>query len=129
MQSLLQASVQDVTFTAAITPYLPFLGVIAGGLLLGIFGVYNRRKGNIETRAPDVNELWQQQTYQAAQLDLERKMRRKLEDWVYELRRAFIAYVRRVQSGGSAELTSHERKYHDTEPTTVEMKVVNKKET
>ena len=129
MQSLLQASVQDVTFTAAITPYLPFLGVIAGGLLLGVFGVYNRRKGNIETRAPDVNELWQQQTYQAAQLDLERKMRRKLEDWVYELRRVFIAYVRRVQSGGSAELTPHERKYHDTEPTTVEMKVVNKKET
>lgn len=114
--------------TGFITPYLPLLGIIAGAVLMGIFGVYNRAKGNVETRAPDVNEIWVQQKMQSEALDNERKMRRKLEDWLYGFRRMFILYVQRVQSGGNTDLTANERKYYDTEPTTVEMKVVKNKE-
>ena len=125
MLSLANAA-EEITFTAAITPYLPLLGVAVGAILLGLFNSYNRRKGNIETRAPDVNQIWQQQQEQATQLDLERKMRRKLEDYVYSFRAMFINYVKRVQKGGSTQLTASEQKFVDKEPTTVEMKVARK---
>lgn len=123
---LVSTEIIESSFTVAITPYLPVLGIIAGGILVGAFGIYNRRKGNVETRAPDVNEIWQQQVVQGRELDLERKLRRKLEDWLYEFRKMFIAYVLRVQSGGSTNLTSHEAKFKDTEPVTMEMKILKK---
>lgn len=106
-----------------ITPYLPLLGIILGGLIVGIFGIHNRRKGNVETRAPDVNEIWQQQIYQNHELDLERRWRRRLENFAHELVKVFRGYVARVQSGGSTELTYHERMFHDTDPPTSETNV------
>jgi hypothetical protein len=112
---------QANSITQVITPYLPLLGIIIGGVIVGGFGLWNRRKGNIETRAPDVNEIWQQQIYQSHELDAERKIRRRLENYVYELLRVFRAYVRRVQRGGSTELTNHERMFHDTDPPTSEI--------
>lgn len=96
-----------------ITPYLPVIGVIAGGLVVGLFSVYNRKKGNVETRAPDVNEIWQQQQYQGRELDRESTFRRMLQSWGYEIVAAFRGYVLRVQSGGTTDLLPHERRLHD----------------
>jgi hypothetical protein len=109
----------DITVT--ITPYLPLVGTVAAGLLVGAFAIYNRRKGNIETRAPDVNEIWMQQAREAAALDFERRARRRLENYVDDLLRAFRGYVRRVQRGGSTDLTTTEQKFHDEHPPTTEI--------
>lgn len=100
-------NINDITLL--ITPYLPFLGVVAGAILVGIFSLWNRKRGAVETRAPDVNEIWVQQANQSKELDMERKARRRLENLYYDIRRAFLSYVRRVQSGGSMELTSAEK--------------------
>jgi hypothetical protein len=107
--------------TVLITPYLPVLGVIAGSILVGAFAVFNRKRGAVETRAPDVNEIWRQQAEQSAELDRERKARRRLEDFVRELQRAYRSYIWRVRGGGTTELTAQERKFFDTEPPTDEI--------
>lgn len=98
---------------AFITPWLPLIGILASGLIIGIFGVHNRRQGNMETRAPDVNEAWAQQARDQVLLDAERRLRRKMEDHIGRLWSAFVGYVRRVQNGGSTELTTREQKVID----------------
>lgn len=97
-----------------LTPYLPLIGVVAGAVVVGLFNAHNRRKGNVETRAPDVNELWQQERALSLELDTERKKRLRTENLAVEVIRTFRAYVQRVLSGGSPELTHHELKIHDT---------------
>lgn len=99
-------SAQDLT--QLVTPYLPFAGTILGAAVVGAFALWNRKRGNFENRAPDVNEIWQQQASQSKQLDIERTLRRMLQDLVYDLKEAFRLYVYRVQSGGSKELTHKE---------------------
>jgi hypothetical protein len=93
-----------------ITPYLPVIGIVAGSILVGAFSVFNRKRGSIETRAPDVNEIWLQQAEQSKELDSERRVRRKLEDYSRELLIVFRAYVKRVQGGGPITLTSREHR-------------------
>lgn len=112
--------------SAILTPYLPLAGIILGGLLVGAFQVWNRKRGAVETRAPDVNEIWQQQIYQNHELDMERRWRRRLENFSHELVRIFRAYVKRVQNGGSTDLTPHEKLFHDTDPPSGEINVSNK---
>ena len=109
------------TFSEIITPYMPLIVAAAGVILGGIFTAYNRRKGNVETRAPDVNELWHQQAFQAKELDKEYRWRRRLQNYVDELLRVFRAYVARVQSGGSVDLTHHEKLMLNSDPPTSEI--------
>lgn len=116
------ASVGEIT--QFITPYLPLLGTIFGGIVVGIFAVWNRKRGAIETRAPDVNEIWQQQAYQFRELDAERRLRMRIQRYADELIRVFRGYVRRVQTGGDLRLTHHERLFHDTDPPTSETPVI-----
>jgi hypothetical protein len=113
--------------SALLTPYLPLVGIVVGGVIVGVFQVWNRRRGAVETKAPDVNEIWQQQIYQSHELDTERKWRRRLENFAHELVRVFRAYVNRVQSGGSTELTHHEKLFYDTDPPTSEINISDKK--
>lgn len=103
------------TLTEAITPYLPFFGVVAGAILVGAFAVWNRRRGAVETRAPDVNEMWAKQERDARTLDAERAHRRHLENLLDTVLGSFRAYVRRVRHGGSTDLTDRERSAHDAE--------------
>jgi hypothetical protein len=110
-------------FTEIITPYLPVLGVALGGLIVGIFAAYNRHKGNVETRAPDVNAIWQQQAYQNKELDHERKWRRRLENYAWDVIEIFRGYVKRVQSGGSTDLTHKEKTVITTDPPTAEIPI------
>lgn len=100
---------RGVTFTEIITPYLPLIGVLAGALVVGAFGLWNRRRGALETRAPDVNESWMRADAADRALDTERAVRRLMEDLLYRVLVAFRGYVNRVQGGGSTELTEKER--------------------
>lgn len=102
-----------LSFTEAVTPWIPVMVILLGSVAAGIFGIWNRRRGNIENRAPDVNELWNRQAVQDKQLDLERMLRRSLEDFGGMLRRSFRGYVERVQAGGSSVLTEYERRAYD----------------
>ena len=103
MLYLAQVDELQGSFTVFITPYLPLITVA-----VGVFGVYNRKRGAVETRAPDVNEIWVQQEAQSRLLDEERKGRRRLEAMLGQLWSAFVGYVNRVQSGGSMQLTTRE---------------------
>lgn len=108
------------TVTEIVTPYLPFIGTVAGAALVGIFAIWNRKRGAVETRAPDVNEIWQQQAQQSKELDIERRLRRLLEDMYTDLREAFNIYVRRVHRGGNIELTDREARLLNKETPTPE---------
>jgi hypothetical protein len=112
------AAEQSPTLSELVTPYIPVLVIILGSIIVGIFNRYNNKKGNVETRAPDVNEIWQQQAMQSKELDMERKLRRTLEDMYRDLRRVFMGYVLRVQNGGNTELNTREQKAVDTKPPT-----------
>lgn len=108
----------------AVTPFLPLLGIFIGALLAGGFAVWNRRRGAVETRAPDVNEIWTRQAEDQKMLDAERRLRRRLEDFAREVLRAFLSYVHRVQAGGSVELTTYEQKILNAEvPTSANDKI------
>lgn len=94
----------EITFTEQLTPYLPLIGTILGGIVVGAFAMWNRRKGNTETKAPSVAEIW-------ARADrLERRAR-----WAYRIQDAFREYVSRVRAGGSTELDAAEQAAHDIE--------------
>lgn len=105
----------DISFTPTITPYLPLLGTIAGGVVIGIFAVWNRKRGATETRAPDVNESWRRAERLERRLDTERSHRRFAEDLADKIQDAFRAYVRRVRHGGDTTMTDRERFAHDVE--------------
>lgn len=105
-----------LSFTEFITPYLPLLSAIAGALLIGIFGIWNRKRGAIETRAPDVNEIWVRSESDHRALDIERKARRALEDIVYRIVQIFKSYVDRVRQGGSTELNTKELEIYKVDP-------------
>ncbi len=97
-----------LSFTEAITPYLPLITSVLGFLIVGAFALWNRKRGAIETRAPDVNEIWQKQAADSMALDGERRVRRLLEDMIYELRKLIWDIVGRVHSGGDVTLTTRE---------------------
>ena len=103
----------EFAVTEAITPYLPFAGVVAGALIVGAFGLWNRKRGNIESRNPAVNEIWSRQAENEILLDAERKARRRLEDLLELAYRTFRGYVDRVMSDGTIHLTHAERAVYE----------------
>ena len=102
----------DLSFTEVLTPYLPLIGTVAGGLVVGAFAIWNRRKGNVETKTPTVTELWarEERVYRHA---------RRLERYVDLIIDAFRGYHRRVSSGGSVEPTPEESIALSAEPPTI----------
>lgn len=100
------------------TTLTPILVVVLGGIVAGLWTAHNRRKGAVESRFPDVNEIWSQQARQSIELDNERKFRRALEDYANALLRAFRAYTRRALNGGDLRLSESEKMLIDSEPPT-----------
>jgi hypothetical protein len=107
--------------TQTITPWLSLVGIVLGGVVLGLFNAHNRKRGNVEQRAPDVNESWAEARAASHELDMERKLRRRFQNWAWELRAAFRSYVIRVQNGGSTEMTAYEQMFFDSDPPTEEV--------
>ena len=95
--------------TEWIAPIISASGAAVAALVVGVFAIYNRRRGAIETKAPDVNEIWAREERQNRELDAERRLRRRMETVVGDLWHAFTGYARRVQAGGTTELTPGER--------------------
>lgn len=106
----------DPTVLEALVPYWPGIATLIGFLIVGAFAAYNRRKGNVEAKAPSASELWQQQARQASELDIERRMRRWFEDAFWALVRAFTAYIDRVKSDGSRNLFAAEKRALEARP-------------
>jgi hypothetical protein len=73
---VIESFAQVDPFTLVVTPYLPFAGTLLGAAVVGAFAIWNRKRGNVETRAPDVNEIWQKQAHDALELDREYRWRR-----------------------------------------------------
>lgn len=107
---------EGLTFTDFITPYLPLISAVMGAILIGIFGVWNRKRGAVETRAPDVNEIWLKSETDHKALDIERRTRRHLEDLIYRLLAIFRCYVDRVRRGGSTDLNTKELELYNSSP-------------
>jgi hypothetical protein len=103
-----------ISLTEQITPFLPLAGVIFGALIIEGFRLWNRKRGAVETKAPDVNDIWQREERQNLVLDAERRLRRRLEDRVGRLWLAFRNYAFRVQGGGATELTAAEQSLIDS---------------
>jgi hypothetical protein len=118
---VIESFAQVDPFTLVVTPYLPFAGTLLGAAVVGAFAIWNRKRGNVETRAPDVNEIWQKQAHDALELDREYRWRRRLQNFCDELLRTFRAYVKRVQAGGSTELTKHEQMFMESDTPTSEI--------
>lgn len=99
-----------------ITPWLPLLGVIVGGLIVGAFAVYNRKHAAIEGKLPTVGEIWAEQRKLRDEVDgLRVELRRKergidaIANAFESLRSVFTSFVSRVQNGGSTSLTPDEK--------------------
>lgn len=92
----------ELSLTEQLTPYLPLIGTILGGIVVGAFAMWNRKKGNVETKSPSVAEIW------ARSDRLETRAR-----WAFRIQDAFREYVARVRAGGSLELTPLEKTAHD----------------
>lgn len=88
--------------TEAIAPGIAGFFAILTGIIAAIVARRNVKTGAREQRAPDVQEMWMQQ-------EQDRRLRHLVEDMWWALRRAFQSYYRRVQSGGSTELTTKEQ--------------------
>lgn len=73
---------EDTGFLEQLVPFWPGIVTLIGFLVVGAFAVWNRRKGNTETRAPSVAEIWARE---------ERVTRRKnfLEHWAFRGQRHF----------------------------------------
>ncbi len=103
------AAPETLTFSEQITPFLPILCTVFGALVVGVFAVWNRKRGAIETKSPSVSEIW-------AREERISKQNRWLFAYADRLKVAFRAYVERVQDGGSKDLTPFEQKALDTDP-------------
>lgn len=93
-----------MTWIELLTPWLPLIGTLAGALLVGLFAVHNRRRGNEEQKMPSVADIWARQDRQALELSL-------LHTAYARLRGAFSAYVFRVRNGGSVNPTASEKRF------------------
>lgn len=109
------------SFTEAISPYLPLLGVIIGGLIVGGFAVYNRRRGNVETKLPSIAEVWAENRLQGQELNTEREYRRFFEILTHRLGEALVSIASRFTLNGREqkaldEYTEHLKSKEDNKP-------------
>lgn len=74
-----------------IAPIVGGIFAVVTGVLAYITSRRNAKKGNIERRAPDVQEMWVQQ-------EADRRSRQVMEDIFWDLRSAFKSYFRRVST-------------------------------
>lgn len=79
------------------------MGVVAGGIVVGVFNAYNRRRGAEESKMPSVADIWAREERKSLQLEL-------LHTAYARLRGGFAAYVFRVRSGGDVAPTELEQR-------------------
>jgi hypothetical protein len=92
----------ELTVTEQITPYLPLIATVVGGLIVGGFAIWNRRRGNVETKSPTVAEIWAREERLA-------RHARWMENAAWLIQSAFRGYATRVRTGGTTEPTTTEQ--------------------
>ncbi len=100
----------NIDYTPIVTTLIT---VVLGGMIVGAWAAYNRRRGNSEAKGPSVEQLWREQA-------ADRRLARVFEDLFYRVRSAARSYVQRTQAGGSTELTDAEREAFALEPPPIE---------
>jgi hypothetical protein len=103
------AVAETQSFAEAIGPYLPILGVLLGGIVVGGFAIYNRKRGAVETKMPSVAESWAESRVLRAERDAVDGKLSNLRQAFDALLALFRGYVQRVQRGGPPRLTSAEQ--------------------
>lgn len=80
------------------------MGIIAGGIVVGFFNSWNRRRGNEESKMPTVDQIWAREERTAVRLDA-------LHTAYARLRGTFSGYVYRVRNGGDPTPTAAEARF------------------
>ncbi|MEF2979115.1 hypothetical protein [Subtercola sp. YIM 133946] len=97
----------------AITPYLPVIGIVAGGIVAGIFMLVRGRSGDSSTKMPTVAEIWHRMDELSTKVDdLSLELNKERSARV-TLRSVFLAYIDRVRAGGTHILTEAEKRALD----------------
>jgi len=99
--------------TEWVAPTITGTIAVVTALIAGGVAIRNVRNGAREQRAPSVTDAW-------AAADRVRDVWYELVDRFHAVRSAFKAYVRRVQSGGSTELTEEEKSALETKVPSIE---------
>lgn len=92
-----------------LTPWIPVIAAVLGGAIVGVFNLIRGRQGDTSSKGPTVEQVWSRLDRVDQKLETERGLR-------YFILRIFRAYVYRVQSGGSTDLTAEERRVIDQNP-------------
>jgi hypothetical protein len=95
----------------ALTPYLPILTLIVGIVGKGLFDMFQAKRTGTDAKMPTVAEIWDRMDGFEDALGKERNARLTLLE-------VFRSYVRRVQTGGTSDLTPQEQ--HALDQTTIQ---------
>lgn len=90
---------------------------------IGSYYILKARRTTPGAEPTAVKDIWEENRLTQNEIDRERRYRRRIEAWAYELIRVFRAYVGRVQAGGTTDLTAHERMFHDVDPPSGEVPI------
>lgn len=99
--------------TEWVAPTITGVIAVAIAVIAGLVALRNVRTGARESRAPSVTDAW-------SAADRVRDAWYDLVDTFYAVRGAFKGYVRRVQDGGSTELTEEEKAALEMKPASIE---------
>lgn len=92
-----------------LTPWIPVISAAIGGGLVGVFNLIRGKQGDAAAKGPTVEQVWSRLDKVDEQLETERGLR-------YLVLRLFRAYVYRVQSGGTTDLSPEEKRVIDQTP-------------
>lgn len=86
----------------ALTPYLPILTLVIGIVGKGVFDMFQAKRTGTDAKMPTVADIWDRMDRFEKALGQERSARLTLLE-------VFRSYVRRVQTGGTSDLTEQEQ--------------------
>ncbi|RFA14548.1 hypothetical protein B7R21_06275 [Subtercola boreus] len=96
-----------------ITPYLPLIGIMGGGVVAGVFMLARGRSGDSSTKMPTVAEIWKRMDDLSTKVDALSIELNKERSARVTLRSVFLAYIERVRAGGTHNLTEAEKRALD----------------
>lgn len=85
----------NIVLAESAGPWLAPVLTLVGVLIVAGAGIWNRRRGATETKAPSVSEVWAESRLKSKELDGERFWRRFFEDLAHVLGRALISMTAR----------------------------------
>ena len=97
-------------FIEVVGPYLPLIGIILGGVIVGMFAAYNRSRTSSEDKIPTVAQIWAEQRAMRTEMDAQGKQLRMVtrDKDAYStafdaLRQVFLNYIHRSKGPNLTE--------------------------